>query len=111
MPINPLINLALQIAAKLIPAAVNRADKLLKGVSDSGLSSSASTTESQVTTYQCPKCKIRLELSGHQQFEWTRCVDCDDKFPVVNARKSPPIRNTRGSKADRGYWGLSRVRL
>jgi len=90
MPIDPLINLALQIATKLIPAAVDQADKLLKGVSDSGLSSSASTTQSQVTTYQCPKCKILLEFPGHQQFEWGRCVACDHKFPVVNGFQRCP---------------------
>lgn len=90
MPIDPLINLALNIGMKLVPAAVDQYDKLKKEFQNGGSSSENSRPEPKMVSYRCPKCGVNNNFPQDEHVVLVRCWDCAFVFPVVAGYQKCP---------------------
>jgi hypothetical protein len=90
MPIDPLLNLAVNIATKLLPAAVEQYDKLVKGVTSEHASKPQTSQQPEFDVYKCPSCASESVFESAVPLELVRCWKCDYVFPVVSGYQRCP---------------------
>lgn len=90
MPIDPLLNLALQVGTKLIGPAFDQYEKLKKSLSDGTTSSEVPSRSNgvpsrdpSIVVYRCPKCAMDSEFPNSGTPEIVICWKCNHHFPVV----------------------------
>lgn len=83
MPIDPLLNLALQVGTKLIGPAFDQYEKFKKSLSDGTTPTGETSRNPDVVIYRCPKCAMDSEFPKGGTPEIVICWKCNHHFPVV----------------------------